>query len=108
MFWKKIDGINMFKLNRTFKRLATSKITMQKQIRNNILTVYLPTKQVREITSQELKQRLLDNIKKLDGYESFKVTLLEETHLIYREHPTKTGVLRWLEIPISNDVHYDL
>lgn len=107
MIWKSIEGIQLWKLNRTFRKLAHSKIALEEQTKNNHLIIQLPSKKVREVTTQTMKQQLLKHIEELDGFDTLRVCLLDFCKPIYKEQLTQFGVLRWLEIPISQSVKYE-
>ncbi|MFE8700521.1 hypothetical protein ACFYKX_07850 [Cytobacillus sp. FJAT-54145] len=107
MIWNSLEGINMWKLNRMLKKLAYSNLALKEQIRDNALIIPLPSKTERVLTSQSMKEEIVNTIKSLDGFETLKVCLLENCKPVYREQLSQYGVTRWLEIPLQQVIEYD-
>ncbi|UII57113.1 hypothetical protein LS684_06640 [Cytobacillus spongiae] len=107
MFWENIDGINLWSINKKLKKLASSRMEIEEKTRNHVLTIQLPSKRERELTVQTVKEELIEKIKKLDGFETLQVCLLENCEPVLKEQLTQYGVFRWIEIPIEQSVEYE-
>jgi hypothetical protein len=102
-FWKSIHGINLWKLNRMFIKLAASKISLEEQIRNGMLTIEFKPKQSISLIGTEQKKEIEQAIEQLEGFEILKLCLLEECVPVYKEQRSLGIVSRWLEIHIKRD-----
>jgi hypothetical protein len=106
MIWETVDGINIWKLSRYFKKLSASKLTLEEKVMNDVLVVTLPLKKTDEPTSAETRKQIEEAVLHSDGFETLKVALLENCRPSYKELTTKYGVRRWLEIPVEENVIY--
>jgi hypothetical protein len=106
MIWETIDGINIWKLSRYFKKLSASKLTLEEKALNDVLVVTLPLKKSDEATSPVIRKQIEEAILHSDGFETLKVALLENCRPAYKEMMTKYGVRRWLEIPVEENIIY--
>lgn len=107
MIYKKIAGINIWKLNRTLKKLAFARMELEKQMRKELLVVLLEPKKDKVLATQEEKQEIERMVHGLSGFETLKLCLLEDCKPVYREKVTSTGVSRWLEIPVNPLITYE-
>jgi DNA-binding transcriptional regulator YhcF (GntR family) len=101
MFWKKVDGINLWKINRVFNKLAYSKAYLEEKIKNGVVVIELAPKKTRELTNSETKREIEEKVKQTEGFEVFRLCLLEDCQPVYKEKVTMYGVSRWLEIPLK-------
>jgi hypothetical protein len=106
MIWETVDGINIWKLSRYFKKLSASKLTLEDKVLNDVLVVTLPLKKSNEPTAPETRKQIEETILHSDGFETLKVALLENCRPAYKEMLTKYGVRRWLEIPVEENLVY--
>jgi hypothetical protein len=97
-FWKRIHGINLWKLNRTLLKLSKSKISLEEQMNNGMITIYFQPRHSQFLIGNEQKKEIEESIQKLEGFEILRLTLLEECMPVYKEQRTLGGVSRWLEI----------
>lgn len=101
MIWNKIDGINFWKINRMFNKLAFSRTYLEEKIKNGVLVIPIAPKKTRELTHYSTKCEIEEKVRKSEGFEVFRICLLEECNPVYKEKLTITGVSRWLEIPLK-------
>ncbi|AGK52794.1 hypothetical protein [Bacillus sp. 1NLA3E] len=101
MFWKKIEGINLWKVNRVFNKLALSKANLKQKVNNGVVVIPLEPKKVRELTTSSAKRKIEEKVRETEGFEVFRICLLEDCDPIYKEQLTLFGVSRWLEIPLK-------
>ncbi len=102
-FWKSIHGINLWKLNRMFIKLAASKLSLEEQIQSGILKIEFKPKQSISLIGMEQKKEIEQTIQQLEGFEILKLCLLEECVPVYKEQRSLGSVSRWLEIHIKRD-----
>jgi hypothetical protein len=102
-FWKSLHGINLWKLNRMFIKLAVSKISLEEQIQNGMLKIEFKPKQAISLIGTEQKKEIEQAIEQLEGFEILKLCLFEECVPVYREQRSLGIVSRWLEIHIKRD-----
>lgn len=107
MIFKKIDGISLWKLNRTLKKLAFARMELEKQTRKELLVVLLEPKKEIFLATAEQKEEIEQLIMNLSGFETLKLCLLEDCKPVYREKLTKNGVSRWIEIPVNPLITYE-
>ncbi|WP_147531679.1 hypothetical protein [Bacillus marasmi] len=101
MFWNKIDGINLWKVNRIFNKLALSRAYFEEKLTNGRVVIELAPKKNRELTKQSTQREIEEKIKATEGFEVFRLCLLEDCKPVYKEKMTTYGVSRWLEIPLK-------
>jgi DNA-binding transcriptional regulator YhcF (GntR family) len=101
MFWKKIDGINLWKVNRMFNKLALSKAYLEEKLNNGIVVIELAPKKTRELTNKKTKSEIEEKVRETEGFEVFKLCLLQDCKPVYKERMTMYGVSRWLEVPLE-------
>lgn len=97
-FWKRIHGINLWKLNRTLLKMSKSKISLEEQMNNGMITIHFESRHSEFLIDNEQKKEIEESIQKLEGFEILRLTLLEEIVPVYKEQRTFGGVSRWLEI----------
>jgi hypothetical protein len=107
MILKKIDGISMWKLNRTLKKLAFARMELEKQMRKELIVVLLEPKKEKVLATPEEKNEIERMVNELNGFETLKLCLLEDCKPVYMEKLTQSGVLRWLEIPVEPLITYE-
>lgn len=105
MFWKKLHGVNLWKLNRVFTKMAYSKISLKEQIKGDVIKIQFKTKHSNQLIGPEMKKELEENIKNLEGFINLKLCLLEECLPEYKEKLVFNRVSRWIEIHIVRDEH---
>jgi hypothetical protein len=103
-FWKKIYGINLWKLNRRLLKLASSNNLLEEQFKNGVFTIYLKPLQSSFFLGIEQKKEIEKTISELEGFEILKLVLLEECVPIYKEQRNPSGISRWIEIHIKRQV----
>ncbi len=101
MFWKKVEGINIWKVNRVFNKLALSKAHLEQKVTNGVVVIPLEPKKVRELTTSSTKRKIEEKVRETEGFEVFRICLLEDCAPVYKEQITLFGVSRWLEIPLK-------
>lgn len=101
MFWNKIDGINLWKVNRIFNKLALSRAYFEEKLTNGRVVIELTPKKNRELTNHSTQREIEEKIKATEGFEVFRLCLLEDCKPVYKEKMTMDGVSRWLEIPLK-------
>ncbi|MGJ7919647.1 hypothetical protein [Neobacillus sp. LXY-4] len=101
MFWKKIDGINLWRINRKFNKLALSKTYLEEQLNNGVVVIELAPKKTRELTDVTIKREIEEQVRQTEGFEVFRLCLLEDCKPVYQEKLTMYGVSRWLEVPLK-------
>lgn len=101
MFWKTIDGINLWKVNRMFNKLALSKAYLEEKKNNGIVVIELAPKKTRELTNKKTKSEIEEKVRETEGFEVFKLCLLQDCKPVYKERMTMYGVSRWLEVPLE-------
>lgn len=104
MFWKKIDGINLWRINRMLNKLALSKTFLEGKLRNGVVIIELAPKKSRELTNTSTKREIEEKVRQTEGFEVFRLCLLEDCMPVYKEKVTMYGVSRWLEIPLKYGV----
>lgn len=107
MIYKKIAGINMWKLNKTLKKLAFAKMELDKQMRKGLIVVLLEPKKDKLLASPEEKKEIERVVQELSGFETLKLCLLEDFKPVYMEKLTNNGVSRWLEMPVEPLITYE-
>jgi hypothetical protein len=107
MIYKKISGINMWKLNRTLKKLAFARMELEKQMRKELIVVLLEPKKDNVLSSPEERQEIERAVLELSGFETLRICLLEDCKPVYREKLTNNGISRWLEIPVKPLITYE-
>lgn len=107
MILKKIDGISMWKLNRTLKKLAFARMELEKQMRKELIVVLLEPKKEKVLATPEEKNEIERMVNELNGFETLKLCLLEDCKPVYMEKLTQSGVSRWLEIPVEPLITYE-
>lgn len=107
MILKKIDGISLWKLNRTLKKLAFARMELEKQMRKELIVVLLEPKKDKVLATSEEKKEIEQMVMNLNGFETLRLCLLEDCKPEYREKITQTGVSRWLEIPVEPLITYE-
>lgn len=103
MFWKKLHGINLWKLNRLFTKMAYSKISLEEQINGDLIKIELKPKNSSDLIAPEMKKELEEGIKQLEGFQTLKLCLLEDCKPEYKEQRLYDRVNRWIEIHIIRD-----
>ncbi|HWJ78073.1 MAG TPA: hypothetical protein VNR61_08340 [Niallia sp.] len=98
---KKIDGISLRTLNKNLKQIAFSKSLLEKNVENNVLSVYLPIKKTGDFISETQKKELLSKIEALDGMTTLKLCILEDCKPNLKEKKSIFGIYRWLEFPLE-------
>ncbi|MBP3038424.1 hypothetical protein J9303_02750 [Bacillaceae bacterium Marseille-Q3522] len=106
LFWKQIDGIYLWNVNRNLKKMALSKHALLEQTEGNTVKLPLPGKPVQAFTAPEIKANITAEIEQLDGFESLKICLLEDIKPLYKEQITKQGLSRWIEISLTDPISY--
>ncbi|WP_318505025.1 hypothetical protein [Bacillus sp. T3] len=101
MFWKKVDGINLWKVNRIFNKLALSKAYLEEKLNNGMVVIELAPKKTKELTNKAMQREIEENVRKSEGFEVFRLSLLEDCEPVYKEKVTMYGVSRWIEIPLD-------
>ncbi|RSD28274.1 hypothetical protein [Mesobacillus subterraneus] len=107
MIYRKIAGINMWKLNRTLKKLAFARMELEKQMRKELIVVLLEPKKEKVLATPEEKKEIEQMVFELNGFQTLKLCLLEDCKPVYMEKVTNTGVARWLEIPVAPLITYE-
>jgi hypothetical protein len=103
MFWKKIHGINLWKLNRTLIKVAYSKISLEEQISDDKIKIYFKSRKTNNLFGIEFKKEIEESIRKLEGFETLKLCLLEDCIPEYKEQRFYDSVNHWIEIHILHD-----
>lgn len=98
--FKRIDGISLWEVNKTLKKLSKSKWALDEQVKDDAIILFLPAKLERAVTTVDVKRELLKEIESLDGFETLQVSILENCKPIYKEQVTQYGLYRWIEIPV--------
>lgn len=101
MFWKKIDGINLWKVNRVFNKLALSRTYLEKCLSNGRVVIELAPKKTCELTKHATKCEIEEKVQATEGFEVLRLSLLEDCKPEYKEKVTMSGVSRWLEISVK-------
>lgn len=101
MFWNKIDGINLWKVNRIFNKLAFSRGYLEEKLTNGRVVIELTPKKSRELTNDSTQREIEEKVQATEGFEIFRLCLLEDCKPEYKEKMTMNGVSRWLEISLK-------
>lgn len=107
MIFKKIDGISVWKLNRTLKKLAFARMELEKQMKKELIVVLLETKKSMVPSTPSEKKEIEEMVMNLNGFETLKLCLLEDCKPVYNEKITQNGVSRWVEIPVEPLITYE-
>jgi predicted DNA-binding protein (UPF0251 family) len=107
MILKRIDGISMWRLNRTLKKLAFARMELEKQMRKELIVVLLEPKKDKVLATSEEKREIEQLVMNLNGFETLRLCLLEDCKPVYKEKITNIGISRWLEIPVEPLITYE-
>ncbi len=99
--WKTIDGMSIWSINRKFTKVALSREYMEETMVDGKLVIQLSPKKSRELADETKKNEIEEKIKGLEGFEVFRICILEDCRPIYKETLTEFGISRWLEVPLK-------
>lgn len=99
--WRTIDGMSIWRINRKFTKVALSREYMEEIMVDGTLVIQLAPKYSRELADETKKREIEAEIKDLEGFEVFRICILEDCKPIYKETLTEFGISRWLEVPLQ-------
>jgi len=101
-YWKRLYGINLWKLNRTLNKLAHSKELLQQQSQNGVVTVRLKPDNSHFQLGLEQKKEIEQTIFDLDGFQLLQLVLFQKCVPVYKETRRVHDIERTIEIHIKS------
>ncbi|QOR67673.1 hypothetical protein IM538_05930 [Cytobacillus suaedae] len=102
MIFKKVYGIQLWKLNLRFKRLGLSRGWVE-EIKNGVIHFDLDPIETDKYLSPEVQDEINEIINELEGVETFRLCIFKECKIQYKEQLTHNALSRWIEISIIED-----
>ncbi|WP_210366244.1 hypothetical protein [Bacillus sp. REN3] len=107
MLLRKFDGINLWKLNKALKKLAFSRMELEKHLEKELIVILVEPKKEKILSTPEVKREIEQTVMNLSGFETLRLCALENCQPQYREKLTQNGVARWIEMPVNRSITYD-
>ncbi len=104
MFFKKVHGIHLWKLNLRFKKLGLSRSWME-ETKNGVIQLYLDPIETDRYSSPEVQAEINEVINELEGVETFRICIFKECKILYKEQLTDNALSRWIEISLIDEKH---
>lgn len=104
MFFKKVHGIQMWKLNMRFKKLGLSRSWME-EIKDGIINLDIDPIETDQYSSLEVQAEINEVINELEGVETFRICVFKDCRIVYKEQLTHNVLSRWIEISFIDEKH---
>jgi hypothetical protein len=97
VIFKKVHGIQLWKLNMRFKKLGYSK-SWAEDNNNGMINLYLDPVETDQYSSAEVIAEINEIINELEGVETFRLCVFRDCKITYAEQLSHHTLSRWIEI----------
>lgn len=102
MFFKKVHGIQLWKLDMRFKKLGLSRSWVEEN-KNGIINLYLDPIETDQYSSPEVVLEINEVINDLEGVETFRLCVFKDCKILYKEQLTDNALSRWIEVSFEDE-----